>query len=552
MARAPIGKHGRDHRPPGTFGVNDPGGHDPIELNLPTGLSGGPGLDDTIVTLAPDAWWKFNENSGNTAADSSGNGHDATVALANTLAGSGTFVAPTWAQAAGPPGTQTALFQHSPASCVAEGSLGTISGDFTAAVWFKRPATSDFLYIMGAGPSAPVTNHSGWALQIQQTTGNLNLIIGNTTSGPNSFTSNAATTASTWQFAAITRISGVWRMYVDGLLQASSYTEGSYTPHSGIFFGSLPIGTPTQDIALSYGMVWGSRGLSGAEVLELATTAVSQGIPGSGTVPIAGGDGTVTYGQVDTAELADGAVTTVKLADSSVTAAKLADTAVTAGTYGDATHVAQVTFDADGRATAATAVAISGAAGVAADTIWDAKGDLVAATGADAAVKVPVGADGTVLTADAASTAGVKWAAAGGGGGIVTLSYVQFTTTITSTGTSYSTGATVVTAAAITADGTSSYRIEFFCPAVDNNTAGRGTQVHVGEGSTDLGILGTVNGPNTTVQVSTFDPFVITPTAGSHTYKIVINVDAASTAAARAGAAGAGTRVPGFIRITTT
>lgn len=47
---------------------------------------------------------------------------------------------------------------------------------------------------------------------------------------------------------------------------------------------------------------------------------------------------------------------------------------------------------------------------VATDVIWDAKGDLAAATGANAAVKVTVGADGQVLTADSTATAGVKWA----------------------------------------------------------------------------------------------------------------------------------------------
>jgi hypothetical protein len=48
---------------------------------------------------------------------------------------------------------------------------------------------------------------------------------------------------------------------------------------------------------------------------------------------------------------------------------------------------------------------------VATDPLWDAKGDLAVATGPDSAVKLVVGADGQVLTADSTQTRGIKWAA---------------------------------------------------------------------------------------------------------------------------------------------
>jgi len=53
---------------------------------------------------------------------------------------------------------------------------------------------------------------------------------------------------------------------------------------------------------------------------------------------------------------------------------------------------------------------------VAADTLWDSKGDLAVATGADTAAKLAVGSNGQVLTADSSQATGIKWAAAGGGG----------------------------------------------------------------------------------------------------------------------------------------
>lgn len=52
----------------------------------------------------------------------------------------------------------------------------------------------------------------------------------------------------------------------------------------------------------------------------------------------------------------------------------------------------------------------AGTGDVATDVIWQAKGDTVAATGPVAAVRIPVGTNGQVLTADSAQAAGVKWA----------------------------------------------------------------------------------------------------------------------------------------------
>lgn len=65
--------------------------------------------------------------------------------------------------------------------------------------------------------------------------------------------------------------------------------------------------------------------------------------------------------------------------------------------------------------------------GAIANTLADAKGDVIVATAADTWVRLPVGADGEVLTANSAETAGVEWAAGGGGGSTLVVRRQRYT-----------------------------------------------------------------------------------------------------------------------------
>jgi hypothetical protein len=68
-------------------------------------------------------------------------------------------------------------------------------------------------------------------------------------------------------------------------------------------------------------------------------------------------------------------------------------------------------------------------------TAIDAKGDLVAGTGADTFAKLTVGANDTVLTADSTTATGLKWATPGGGGGMTLLATLTLSGSSTSSGT---------------------------------------------------------------------------------------------------------------------
>lgn len=70
-------------------------------------------------------------------------------------------------------------------------------------------------------------------------------------------------------------------------------------------------------------------------------------------------------------------------------------------------------------------------------SIVDAKGDLIVATAADSVDRLAVGTNGHTLVADSATATGLKWAAPAGGGKVLQVVSVEYSTSTTIATSSY-------------------------------------------------------------------------------------------------------------------
>jgi hypothetical protein len=192
---------------------------------------------------------------------------------------------------------------------------------------------------------------------------------------------------------------------------------------------------------------------------------------------------------------------------------------------------------------------ISSAGGGIAGTIFDAKGDIIAASAADTPVRVAVGANGTVLEAASGATPGVQWDYPPG----YELDYVEKTSSTNITATTEGTADTIVTGSAVAYDGSTIVLIEFFSPSVRPATdavADRTVSVTLYDGASSIGIWGQTVTP---AQNDDNKPFLLqrrlTPSAATHTYSVRAYVTG-GTGTVSGGAGGAAAAMPAFIRIT--
>ena len=132
-------------------------------------------------------------------------------------------------------------------------------------------------------------------------------------------------------------------------------------------------------------------------------------------------------------------------------------------------------------------------------------------------------------------------------------SYVQFTTNVATATTVEASATTIVTAAAVTANGTDTYEIEFFCATMTlvGNAAGNTCIASIFDGATQVGRLATFQRTDAAVDnrlMPVAAAYRLVPTAGSHTYSIREHHTAAACTF-NASTGGVGANLPGYIRV---
>jgi hypothetical protein len=203
-------------------------------------------------------------------------------------------------------------------------------------------------------------------------------------------------------------------------------------------------------------------------------------------------------------------------------------------------------------------------------------GDLIYGTGSAAVARLGIGASTQVLKGGASAPAwgsvalaeitgypadATKFARGDGAWAAPSvatseMAYVEFTTTKTATSSTEASAVTVVSAGAVSFDGATKVRIEFFAPQVNISDNSNGALLTLFDGTTAtvIGQLYKFAGDSVAAQPrgAVYAVRELTPSNASHTYFVGI-LDAgaitATHAAVLAGAGGAGTLLPGFIRI---
>jgi Concanavalin A-like lectin/glucanases superfamily/Putative Ig domain len=178
------------------------------------------GLPSTAPPTPQGAWWKFDENTGTTAADSTGNNHTITL-----NAGAG-WTAPGRIG----PAALHCLGQTQPPSVT---DVGFASGNYTWMGWFKgdsAPVNTSFNAPMANGPTNVGTDAWGLWWSAQGSPDPSGSIFHRDASGLNLFKLSPALQANTWYHLAASFDGSTLRSYMNGQVKGTVGVGAPVTP----------------------------------------------------------------------------------------------------------------------------------------------------------------------------------------------------------------------------------------------------------------------------------------------------------------------------------
>jgi hypothetical protein len=265
MSGTRLPMHGRNHRPKGWYGEDDPGGSDPLNWLGQTGAQDR--YEDVILALGPLAFWKLDEQSGTTAADSSGNGYH--------LTGS-----PDWGQAALPPGGTSARFDTASTSLErSPGSFPGLTGDLSVIAWVRRTTLEHGPIIFQGDGGWGRYGTRGWGLGWENavTVSQRPCVMTGNSATPETLEAPSQLPVGTPALLGCTRSGNTWRLYWDGAKVAQGTLQGFTLMSTEVSLGHDLWPSPFVAYAdLSYVVVW-DRALTDAQMLTLYDT-----VPGGG------------------------------------------------------------------------------------------------------------------------------------------------------------------------------------------------------------------------------------------------------------------------------
>ena len=184
------------------------------------------------ITTGLVSWWKFDDGTGTSAADSAGSN---TGTLHNT---------PTWVT--GNIGTNALSFASSSSQYVDVGTNSTlhVALPLTISAWVKLNDLNNTYVVFGNAIDSSNANYSGADLQVSASTGQVSMQYGNGgAAGPGSRTSfktTAGITAGTWhQLIGVATSPSSMAVYIDGVSSAGAITGTGSTLSYGSYSGRM-------------------------------------------------------------------------------------------------------------------------------------------------------------------------------------------------------------------------------------------------------------------------------------------------------------------------